>query len=138
MAFRIKDCAIPTVWCGNGAVPNAIKNNGRYTKAGTPHECMKKGFGAGKYSERDKNLPKNSLQHIKYVGAVYEGKFQAEGITSLVRLKSVMRGKTPAQIRTVLQRVFKKGKGIDKRGYNSTVFYLYQNGFTNVPQCSRI
>ena len=138
--FKIDDCAIPSVWCGNGSMPKRKKGDETfYRKTGDRLECMKKGFGAGKYTERDSHLPAGSLQKIKYVGEIFEEKFKKEGINTIPQLLKKMGKLTPKNIETILKKVFtRKGGGIDKRAYNSTLVYLYRHGTGNLPSCSKI
>ena len=138
--FKVSDCAIPTIWCLQKQPPERKPaDETYYTHKGNRYECMKKGFGAGMYTEGKKNLPVNSLQQIKYVGDVYQENFKENGIKNLSSLKKTMSKKTPKQIQKILITVFtKNGGSIDKRAYNSTILYLYRNGIKNVPKCSKI
>ncbi len=140
MPFNISECAIPAVWCGNGNPPNRkSEDQVYYHKTGTRYECMKKGFGAGMYSEKKKNLPQDSLQHIKYVGDVFEQKFKLKGINNTKKLRRELSKKTSHEMAAILKGVFtRKGGVVDKRAYNSTVVYLYQHGIGNVPKCMKI
>jgi hypothetical protein len=139
MVFRPKDCRIPMMWCGNGKMPKPT-NDKFYVRVGTRIECMKMGIGAGIHTERSKNLPENSLQKIKYVGVEYQRKFSREGIQTLTQLQSMARKLSEDKLKTVLNRVFTRaGKsGIDRRGYNSTLMYLYRHGNNKLPQCAII
>jgi len=142
MSFKVKDCAIPTIWCGKGAPPKRKDSDLRYYhKTGSRYECMKQGWGAGAHSVKRESLPSNSLQQIKYVGDAYEKKFKAQRIANIDQLLSKARNSSKIQLQTLLRRVFirKKG-GLDKRAYNSTLIYLYQHGVsqTILPACSKI
>jgi hypothetical protein len=141
MAFNKKSCAIPTVWCGDGKMPTAHKDGMFYTREGTRSECVKKGFGAGKYQERNAHLPKTSLLQIKYVGETYEGKFKRYGITSTTQLLKEFKSSkaNPSMIEKTLKDIFtKKDHKLDQRAYNSTLLYLYGNGIGKLPQCSKM
>lgn len=138
MSFNIKKCDIPSIWCGDSKIPKGrnAKQNIYYYKVGTRYECLKKGFGAGKYNEIRSTLPKNSLRRISYVGKVYEKNFKLSGISTLNQLESKMKRKSPKQIKILLKKVFtKKGGAFDERAYNSTLIHLYINGITNLPDC---
>ncbi len=140
MVFNASKCAIPTVYCGKGAPPKRKASDTKYyTGTGSRYDCMRKGFGAGTAIERAKHLPVGSLQHIKYVGVVYEGRFKSNNIRNIRDLLTEAERKTKAQIKRLLRRVFMRRKGgLDKRAYNSTILYLYQHGIGHVPSCSRI
>jgi hypothetical protein len=88
--FNINKCLIPTIYCGKGSYKSASPSNNysKYTKKGSPSECIKKGIGAGIYIEKKKNLTKTSLQNIPYIGPVYEKKFKSHKITTLAKLES--------------------------------------------------
>lgn len=138
--FKLSECAIPVVWCGRGDPPQRKSTDETYYyKTGDRYECVQKGFGAGMHTERKKNLSKNSLQQIKYVGDVYESRFKANGINTLSALREHLSKKTSTQIEKILKKIFiRKGGSIDSRAYNSTIIYLYHHGNTTVPRCLRI
>ena len=143
MARRLFDeskCAIPSLWCGESdTVPTKRDGESYYYRAGSRAECLKKGIGAGTFIERKKDLPSTSIQQIKYVGEVYEKKFQKEGIRDLPQLVKVASGKSAADIETLIKRVVtKKGGGVDERAYNSILLYLYRHGKNNLPECISI
>jgi hypothetical protein len=137
--FNIEQCAIPQVWCGEG---KPKKNNDplvKYTRKGTPHECLKKGFGAGAAIQRKENLPRNSIQQIKYIGDAHEAAFLKVGIATTDQLLKQMKKHTTAEMETILKRVLKnKDKRLDVRAYNCVVVYLYQHGIGAVPACTKI
>lgn len=136
--YRIEDCIIPQVWCGSGAVPHPTARK-RYTGSGSPHRCFQKGFGAGMYSERRKRAPPASLQHIPYVGAVYERAFAARGILTTDALKARVRRRSTDNTRRFLQGVYTKANGApDRKAYNSTLLWLYDSGLHAIPACRRI
>lgn len=111
----------------------------RYTRVGTPTECMQRGFGAGAAKERLQRLPSTSLQRIKYVGPKMEARFHEAGIRTTTALVNQMRTKTAAQIQSTLRRILQReGGGLDGRAYNSTLLYLYSNGVPHLPQCTSI
>lgn len=142
MSFNKKACAIPSVWCGDGPMPSSrYKDSIFYTREGTRSECVKKGFGAGKYQERNAHLPKTSLLQIKYVGEVYEEKFKKYGISTTTQLLKEFKSSSASTstIEKTLKSVFtKKDNKLDQRAYNSTLLYLYGNGIGKLPQCSKM
>jgi hypothetical protein len=141
--FNFQDCIIPEFWCGNGRIPTN-KPNKRYRRAGTRVECLRKGFGAGKFTEIAKSLPEDSLQHIKYIGPAYETNFRKEGIknlTDLVHYSKML--VTAAVLREVLTEVCTRTDGVlDTKAYNSVIAYLYSQNIprlTNkLPACVRM
>ncbi len=137
MPFNSDKCVIPTVWCGKGNKPFR-KGDNVYTRTGTRTECMKKGFGAGMFTEKNKNIPKTSLRNIKYVGEEYESRFKNKGIKTLKQLISRMRSMSPKQIEKFLKNIFSKNTGFDGRSYNSTLLFLYRHGNGDLPQCKNL
>lgn len=137
--FNTKTCIIPEFWCGTGEMPKDSSTK-MYRRAGTKTECLKKGFGAGKYSEKRTGLKETSLQQIKYVGEEYEKRFRAKGIRTTTKLISEMYGKTSKGIETFLKKIFTRNstKVVDVRAYNSTLLFLYSHGNGSLPQCIKI
>ena len=138
--FNPKKCAIPTVYCGNGPVPKRKDNDDTYYSGlGTPYQCMQKGFGAGMHSEKNKSLPKNSVQNIKYVGEVYESNFKKRNINTIDDLVEYASSHEEKEIKKLLKKVFDKHNGIlDQRAYNSTLLFLYKKGIQQLPSCVTI
>ena len=139
MSFKKEECIIPGVWCGNGPIKDADKN--KYSKAGTPYECMKKGFGAGYHTERAKHLPATSLENIKYVGEVYDSNFRDEGIYTISQLVTYAQRHTKQELDDLLARaLIKKNKVIDERAWNSVLVYLNDKGIADnkLPACKKI
>ncbi len=140
-AFRLKDCSIPTLWCGDSdEPPEPTDPTMRYSRAGTRTECMKKGFGVGMYTERKKKLPSTSLQQIKYVGETYEKRFIDSGIEDIPQFVKQMRQATSEQIEALLTGVLINGKTktLDQRAYNAVMVFLFQHGVSDLPACKRI
>lgn len=133
--FNPKECEIPKIWCGKGNKPSS------YSKTGTPYDCMKIGFGAGMHIERNKHLPPNSLQNIKYVGETFEKKFVKKGIKNIPELLKYATKSSKPQIENLLKEVFMRKKvGLDQRAYNSTLLYLYGHGIASIkiPKCTKL
>lgn len=142
MASRIFDeglCAIPAVYCGDGdTLPTKRDAEHYYYRFGTRSECLKKGFGAGTHIERKSGLPDDSLQQIKYVGPVHEKNFKRHGISSLTQLTARYRSSKVNVEKELSDILKKKGGGLDKRAYNSTLLYLHRHGVSKLPQCKKI
>ncbi len=138
--FVMSDCNIPTVWCGlENKFPTKPKDGSYYYKTGNRYECMQKGFGAGMHTERNDNLPANSLQQIKYVGEKHEKDFKKAGIATLDALKKEMGKKSTADIEKTLKKILTKKDGkLDARAYNCVIVYLYKHGVQSVPACQKI
>ena len=134
----INDCIIPELWCGNSQ--NPPNNRGkRYTRKGSSFECMKKGFGAGMYSERAKHIPEGSLMQLKYIGETYQEKFNQRGIHNITEFENSMRQASRELKRNVLTFVCTKINGVvDLKAYNSLIMHLYNRGIGNLPACIRI
>lgn len=132
-------CAIPAVYCGDGdTLPTKRDAEHYYYRFGTRSECLKKGFGAGTHIERKAGLSDDSLQQIKYVGPVHEKNFKRHGIASLTQLLTRYK-KHSSGIEDELSDILrKKGGGLDKRAYNSTLLYLHRHGVSKLPQCKKI
>jgi hypothetical protein len=140
--FDIESCKIPTVYCGTKTtLPPRQKNEDfYYTRIGTPHECMSKGFGAGINTSETKGISPNSLRKIKYVGEVYVQHFEDEGINNINSLIKYANNNPKGSLEKLLKRVFVKKDGVlDKRAYNSTLMYLFRNsGQKALPVCQKI
>lgn len=137
--FDVERCLIPTVYCGKKRRMPEKNGDQLYVRRGTRSECLKKGVGAGVYSEKRKGLSANSLQQIKYVGPYYEDNFRDEGINNLRELLRECRRSSGREIGDLLDDVCRNRNGdLDKRPYNSCVLYLYRKGVYWVPNCKRI
>lgn len=135
MPFVREECYNKIVWCGKGRKPSGVKNNNIYTVTGTRYECLKQGIGAGKYSEKKKNIPSNSIRNIKYVGEEYEKRFKSRGIKTLTQLVKIFRGLNADEKRRLLQSFLKKGNGYDGRAYNNILLYLDSKNIKKLPAC---
>jgi len=137
MNFNINNCFLKTYYCGdkNKNYP-FIEEKTRYTRAGLRSECLKKGFGAGKFTELKRNISRESLLNIKYVGPIFLKKFKSVGITSIPKLLNFVQTNNINRTRNLLERVFTDKRGtLNKNGYNSVLIFLYENGYANLPQC---
>jgi hypothetical protein len=147
MPFDARKCRIPSVYCGNGNIPQPrAEQNIRYTGVGTNHQCMQKGFGAGAATERLKTLPAGSLQRIKYVGEKYEENFRELhfenrllDIRTQRALNDWVRNTNKNQIERMLRLVFTKANGVlDLKAYNSTLLHLHNATTADIPECVEI
>jgi hypothetical protein len=141
--FKLEDCAIPTVWCGDSDdVPDDNSKDGvktKYVRKGTTTECLRKGFGAGQATEKSKSLPATSLQKIKYVGDKHEAAFKKAGIKTTTELVTKMKGKTDKEIEKALKKILKKSNGVvDGRAYNCVLVYLHGRGVKKLPACTKL
>lgn len=138
--FVLSDCDIPVVWCGKSDKPPKKAKEGKYYyKTGSRTECLKVGFGAGTHTERNNNLPVDSLQQIKYVGEKHEKDFKAAGIATRSALHKEMKKRTTAEMEKILKRILVRSDGVlDARAYNSVIVYLYNHGVGAVPACKKI
>lgn len=134
-AFNEKNCAIPSTWCGDAeTVPKT--NNGEiyYTRAGTRSECLKKGIGAGTFIERNKSLPEDSLQNIKYIGPKEAEAFSAVGVKNISGLLREIRKMDADEVDRFLTRVLRT----NTKAKNSVLLYLYRHGISTLPQCEKL
>jgi hypothetical protein len=126
-------CKIHKIYCGNGPLSDD------YSRYGTAHECMKKGFGAATWAAKKSTLPKTSLQQIKYVGPKFEENFRKKHINTLNSLINILSEKTALEKKKLLKTVFTRANGtIDYRGYNSVLLYLNDNGVNRLPKCVEV
>lgn len=138
--FNPNHCAIPMVYCGKKTdVPEFQSGDDhRYTRHGTPYECLKQGIGAGSAKERTSGLPNDSLQRIKYIGPTYEDRLAQYQIYTRRDLIRVLRQTSPDQIFKILRRCLVKGNALDERAYNSVLLFLYEHGMDKLPPCKKI
>lgn len=142
---HMERCLIPSEYCGATSRPMPTvnkKENLRYTGRGTPLSCMKKGIGVGLYMEHKAGLPTLSLQHIKYIGDVYEQQFARSRIRNIPQLfqyiQTHTRRQNEAMLRTVLTNAMDT---VDIRAYNSVIHFLYMSNETpraKLPACTPI
>lgn len=141
MPFNIKKCLIPTVYCGDGNdIPERnINDEFKYISLGSRNQCMKKGFGAGMYSQINKSIPIYSLQKIKYVGKKYESNFNQENIFTIDQLEEYIERHTKNEFKILLKKVFVKSNNIlDKKAYNSLLMFMHKRGHNHLPSCKEI
>lgn len=138
MSYDIDRCIVKRVWCGQAdGIPKGDKK--KYYKVGTRYECLKSGFGAGMYTEKRKALPPKSLQQISYVGPKMEKKLKKRGIENTKQLISKLKEMTLGEKRTLLKATLKNANGqLNSKAYNSVIFYLYENGVLELPNCKDI
>lgn len=139
-AFDSDMCSIGKVYCGDSDVVPARKRGDDfyYTRKGTPRECLMVGFGGGAAAERSKNLPRDSLQKIKYVGETYDAAFKAKGVNNLAELVEYAKW-NKNKFNDMLNEVLTKKNGtIDKKARNSVLLYVYNTGVNDLPSCDRM
>ena len=130
--FKSNNCVLRKIYCGTGAVPKGIE----YYRKGTGYECLRKGFGVADWTHRKKSLPKNSLQQIMYVGAVYEKNFKKYKINTIPALIKKMKTLTAPAKRTLLTKICKKSNGtVDHKVLNSVILFLHKRGVGRLPNC---
>lgn len=118
------------IWCGDGSKPQD------YVRNGSRQECLRKGFGAGMYTERAKYLPKNSLQRIKYVGPKMEANFILYSITNTDELIQTLKGWSRPQKENALKYILQnENGGLNRKAYNSVLLYLHSKGILRLPSC---
>jgi hypothetical protein len=137
MSFDPNQCDIPSVWCGKRTRPKT-GNGKRYTRNGTPYECMQQGFGAGHYTERNRRLPNNSLLQLKYVTDIHEQRFIEYGINTKNDLLNHLNNLNQSEKRELLEYIFTSNNTLDKKAYNSTLMFLYNQSMQTLPNCSYI
>lgn len=124
-------CVAKKVWCGKGPIPHGDA----YSRQGTSFECLQQGFGAGKYSEKEKHLPFDSLQRIKYVGETHEASFKKQRISNLGDLERLSK-RRPRDLEKVLEKVLTKKDGkIDTRAFNHVLMWLEDQGAKITLEC---
>lgn len=134
--FRRRDCAIPTVWCGNGPVPKRRPKDGWYTGPGSLHRCLQKGFGAGKAASEQPRIPSGSVREIKYIGEYFEKRFCQKGIKSLNHLKKYAERKGPERLEIFLREILVSKRNVfNTKAYNSVLIYLDDEGVDLLPSC---
>jgi len=139
MQFDKSKCITSKIYCGdkNALPPNTATQ--KYSRKGTPHECLKKGFGMGMWTEKKKLLPATSLQHITYVGDVFEEHFKNEGMNTQAQLLQKFRALTRANKRNLLLRCCRKRNNVvDYRVYNSVLLFLHEHNVNDLPLCTDI
>lgn len=132
--FDQRQCVIPGIWCGSGAMPQNTATK-RYSKAGTPLECLQQGIGAGTHIERRKYLDDTSLQTIRYVSDVHEAALIRQGIRNTDELIMYCKAHNGNDISSLLRRVLSKKSQLDVRAYNSVLMFLYTHGVRTMPSC---
>lgn len=130
MPFDVHRCKIKTFYCGKGELPEG------YTRKGSGFECLKRGFGAGSWTEKKKDLPEKSLQRIKYVGPVYEKKFKEKKINNTDTLIAKLSTMSADKKKKFLEKIFtRKNNTIDYRGFNTVLLFLHAANVKKLPQC---
>jgi hypothetical protein len=136
MGFNPRNCVEYSLWCGKTEMPRGIKDNKLYYRNGSSSECLKVGFGAGIYSEKRRHYAPDDLRQIRYIGDKYTSNLSKIKIKTTTQLISKMKTLTVQEKQKILQKALTKEGGIlDKRAYNSVLFYLHLQGVSRLPQC---
>lgn len=139
--FNLSNCYSQSVYCGDKEKKFPyIENDIKYISNGSSFQCLKKGFGAGIFQSLKKNISKNSLLNIKYVGTVFEKKFKRNKIYTISSLLNFSRKSKKNNLKILLEKVFTDSTGrLYINGYNSVLLFLYRNGlYNNLPSCKII
>ena len=135
MSFNKSNCIIRKTYCGDGKVPKDTATK-KYSRKGTGHECLKKGFGIADWEHRNKSLTKTSLQQIIYIGPAFETNFKKKKIYSITSLVNKLQGLTTKDKRELIASACKRKNGsLDQRAFNSVVLFLHERGVKNLPSC---
>ena len=135
MSFNKSNCIIRKTYCGDSKVPKDTATQ-KYSRKGTRHECLKKGFGIADWKHRNKTLSKTSLQQIIYIGPIFETNFKKKKIYSITSLMNKLQGLSTKDKRELIASVCKrKNGGLDQRAFNSVILFLHERGVKNLPSC---
>jgi hypothetical protein len=134
MSFDKSLCSTKPIYCGSKSSFSTTK----YSRKGSPYECLQKGFGSGLWSEKVKHLPKSSLQHIPYLNIHIEKRFASFDIHTLSQLKSFMRKLSKLDKQTFLFDMCTHSGKLDFKAYNSIILFLYDNSIQSLPDCHSI
>lgn len=136
MVFSRDRCVIRKIYCGNGRKPSDTKDK-KYSRVGSRHECMKRGFGVADWEHRKKGLSSISLQQIPYIGEKYETNFKKARVYTIRSLMSRVRIMSVGDKKKLIEKGCKRAGGsIDKKAFNSVVLFLDDRGVKNLPNCS--
>jgi len=117
------------VWCGKK------ENNVSKLRKGSSYECFRKGYGAGMYNEIKKDLDKNDLRNIKYIGERYYKRFLKENVKNLNDILFVAKN-FPHLLTKFLSKILKDKNGnIDKRAFNSVLLFIDDNNVKIIGRC---
>ena len=104
MTFSRSKCVIRKIYCGEGRPP-ADTYDVKYSRKGSRAECLKRGFGAAMWAQKKKDLSRNSLQQISYIGPVYEKNFKRLKLGTIPKLIDELSNKTAAQKKDIITKV---------------------------------
>ena len=141
--FDPSRCVDRTYYCGNGDIPADFPGGRKlyYQHAkGTPAQCVRIGYGAGKYIEQRSSFPANSLRRIPYVSATIEQNFQNThpGINNLTDLYDLVAHSSRAAITAFLTVCCTSAGGVfNRKAYNTTLLFLVVILLTNSKQLER-
>ena len=134
-SFNKNACIIRKLYCGEGKIPKDTVDK-KYSRSGGSYECLKKGYGIADWEHRKKELSKNSLQQIMYVGPEYEKNFRKFKIYSIKSLLSKTASMSTVEKRELLNTICRRKNGTkDQKAFNSIVLFLYEHGQKQLPSC---
>jgi hypothetical protein len=135
MSFNKGNCIIRKIYCGNGKLPTDTADK-KYSRKGTAHECLQRGFGVADWQHRKKNLSKTSIQQIPYIGPVLEANFKRKQIYSITSLINKLQKLSATDKRKVIATCCKRKNGsIDQRAFNEVILFLHRQKVKNLPSC---
>ena len=136
-AVNCADCLDPTWYCGNGPIPVNTNRKKYFQQAhGTRAQCVKIGYGAGKYGALRSQVGPASLMRIPYVDQTTATRFQNTpgpgvppgGITTIALLGAYVQNPvvSPANITAFLTAVSTNGAGVfHRKTFNAILYFLY-------------
>ena len=135
MSFNKSSCIIRKIYCGNGNIPKNTKLE-KYSRKGSLHECLKKGYGLAQAEINNKNLSNTNLKQIKYIGPVYEDNFKKYKIKTINSLIKKMNSLSANEKKNLLNKILLKSNNtIDQKAINSILLFLDEKGVKNLPSC---
>jgi len=139
MSFNPDTCIIRKLYCGNGNIPtNTFNSTHKYSKRGTPYQCLQKGIGMGVWTERHKQLFSESLLNITYVSETIEQNFKKENIETISQLLQKINSLNSQQINRLLNKICKEKGTINHKAKNTILLFLYNQNIQNLPSCKFI
>jgi len=133
--FDPSRCTDRTYYCGNGDIPVDLPGTRKLYHQhakGTPAQCVRIGFGAGKYTEQRSSFPANSLRRIPYVSATVEQNFQNTdpGINNLTDLYDFVAQSSRLAITAFLTACCTSNAGVfNRKSYNAILLFLFDAGY---------
>lgn len=113
------------IWCGKHPKPD------NYKKIGTPYECLRLGFGAGKNND----IAYDSLKKIPYITPEREDFLETLGVFNLMDFLNHVN----SFINYRHTKAFLNNLHLTNAQFNKIVLYLYKSGIPifKLPACKR-